>query len=109
MAGAYRIRLLFGHVHPIRSRTITRSSLRRRAPIEPRFGCSDERDLTYFGEALFREALPASSSLLDAFTRTQRIIAKREEEEGLDPSQPQIYIGEQMRTKLAELGFAQSR
>lgn len=73
------------------------------------FGCSDERDLTYFGEALFREALPASSSLLDAFTRTQRIIAKREEEEGLDPSQPQIYIGEQMRTKLAELGFTQSR
>jgi Peptidase C13 family len=73
------------------------------------FGCSDERDLTYFGEALFREALPASSSLLDAFTRTQRIIAKREEEEGLDPSQPQIYVGEQIRAKLADLGFAHSR
>lgn len=73
------------------------------------FGCNDERELTYFGEALFRAALPASSSLLDAFTRTQRIIAKREKEEGLDPSQPQLYIGEQMRTKLAQLGFAQGR
>jgi Peptidase C13 family len=73
------------------------------------FGCSDERELTYFGEALFHDALPSSTSLLDAFTRTQRIIAKREEEEGLDPSQPQLYIGERMRTKLAELGFAEGR
>ena len=73
------------------------------------FGCSDERDLTYFGEALFRDALPASTSLLDAFTRTQRIIAKREEDEGLDASLPQLYIGERMRTKLAELGFAARR
>jgi hypothetical protein len=73
------------------------------------FGCSDERDLTYFGEALFRDALPASGSLLDAFTQAQRIIAKREQEEGLDPSQPQLYIGERMRAKLRELGFVAKR
>ena len=73
------------------------------------FGCDDERELTYFGEALFREALPASSSLLEAFTRTQRIITQREEEEGLEASQPQLFIGEQMRRKLAELGFAPRR
>ena len=70
------------------------------------FGCSDERELTYFGEALFREALPRSTSLLDAFARTQKIIARREQSEGLKPSQPQLYVGERMRSKLAELGFS---
>ena len=70
------------------------------------FGCSDERELTYFGEALFREALPTSASLLDAFARTQKIIAGREKSEGLKASQPQLYVGERMRGKLAELHFA---
>src|SRR5262245_14436338 len=73
------------------------------------FGCSDERELTYFGEALFQEALPVSGSLLDAFTHTQRIIAKREQQEGLEPSQPQLYIGERIRTKLRELAFIAGR
>ncbi|HZF27147.1 MAG TPA: C13 family peptidase [Steroidobacteraceae bacterium] len=70
------------------------------------FGCSDERELTYFGEALFRDALPASDSLLDAFARTQAIIAGREKSEGLTPSEPQLYVGARMRSKLKALGIA---
>src|SRR6185295_1862294 len=31
------------------------------------FGCSDDRDLTYFGEALFRDAMPAAPDLRAAF------------------------------------------
>ena len=69
------------------------------------FGCSDERDLTYFGEALFQDALPASNTLLDAFARTQTIIAGREKSEGLTPSEPQLYVGSRMRSKLKVLDF----
>jgi Peptidase C13 family/YcxB-like protein len=70
------------------------------------FGCSDGRELTYFGEALFQDALPASDSLLDAFRRTQSIIAAREKSEGLTASEPQLYVGPRMLAKLRALGVA---
>lgn len=34
------------------------------APDKTSFGCSDDRDLTYFGEALYRDALPKAHSLV---------------------------------------------
>ena len=49
------------------------------------FDCSDDRDLTYFGGAFFRDALPGATSLRDAFTRANTVIDAREEEEGMDP------------------------
>ena len=67
------------------------------------FGCSDERELTYFGEAFLRDALPASSDLLDAFARAKDLVTARELEEGEVPSDPQLFVGAQMRSKLAEL------
>jgi hypothetical protein len=73
------------------------------------FGCSDESELTYFGEALFQDALPAADSLLDAFRHTQSIIAAREKSEGLTPSEPQLYVGPRMLTKLRALGIAPHR
>lgn len=74
------------------------------APDRTSFGCSDERDLTYFGEAFFRDALPGAGSLREAFTRAQAIIAAREKEEGVEPSRPQAFFGAQSERQVGGLG-----
>lgn len=65
------------------------------------FGCADDRDLTYFGEAFLRDALPTSGSLVDAFEIARKAIRAREREEKLTPSNPQMYLGDAMHAKLA--------
>lgn len=65
------------------------------------FGCADDRDLTYFGEAFFRDALPEAASLRDAFEKAKALIEKREKEEGVEASLPQAYFGEQLEKQLA--------
>ncbi|MFC4310964.1 C13 family peptidase [Steroidobacter flavus] len=65
------------------------------------FGCADDRDLTYFGEAFYRDALPGATSLRDAFDKAKSLIAEREKEEGVEASLPQAYFGEQMVEQLA--------
>ena len=42
------------------------------------FGCSNDRDLTYFGEAFYRDALPGARSLREAFDTAKAAIAARE-------------------------------
>ena len=44
------------------------------------FGCSDENDFTYFGRALFKESLPQSTSLTQAFDKAKLLVAKWEQE-----------------------------
>jgi Peptidase C13 family. len=65
------------------------------------FGCADDRDLTYFGEAFYRDALPEASSLREAFDEAKALIAEREQEEGVEASLPQAYFGEQIEKQLA--------
>ncbi|MBL8270759.1 C13 family peptidase [Steroidobacter sp.] len=72
------------------------------------FGCSDDRDLTYFGEAFYRDALPQAKSLREAFDTAKALIAEREQEEGVDASYPQAYFGEQLEQRLAEKAKAGS-
>jgi GrpB-like predicted nucleotidyltransferase (UPF0157 family) len=67
------------------------------------FGCANDRDLTYFGEAFYRDALPAHASLRATFEATKTAIAKREKEEGIDASEPQAYWGERMTKRLATI------
>jgi hypothetical protein len=67
------------------------------------FGCSNDRDLTYFGEAFFRDALPEARSLRDAFERAKTAIALRERREHVDASKPQAYFGAEMEAKLAAM------
>ena len=57
------------------------------------FGCSDDRDLTYFGEAFYRDALPRAQNLEDAFKQAKAAIALRETEEHQKPSEPQGFFG----------------
>jgi hypothetical protein len=68
------------------------------------FGCSNDRDLTYFGEAFYRDALPDARSLRDAFETARSAIAARERREHVDPSRPQAYFGTALEAKLASMG-----
>jgi hypothetical protein len=71
------------------------------------FGCSNDRDLTYFGEAFYRDALPGARSLRDAFDTAKAEIAARERREHVDASNPQAYFGKAMEERLASLGAPQ--
>jgi hypothetical protein len=70
------------------------------------FGCSDDRDLTYFGEAFYRDALPKATSLRAAFDAAKASIAQREKAEGIDASDPQASYGAAIEAKLAGLEAA---
>jgi hypothetical protein len=67
------------------------------------FGCDDDRDLTYFGEALLRDSVPSTKSLQEAFKKASDLIQRRESAEHKTHSNPQIYVGERIREKLAGL------
>ena len=67
------------------------------------FGCSNENDFTYFGDAYINTALRQDRSFVAAFDRAKDIIARREAAEKLTPSEPQIYLGTAMATKLQQL------
>lgn len=73
------------------------------APNKTSFGCNDRRELTYFGEAFYRDALPRSASLRGAFEDASAAIAAREQREGLEPSDPRAWFGLAVEAKLAEL------
>jgi hypothetical protein len=68
------------------------------------FGCADENEFTYFGRAFFKEALPASGSFFEAFTRAQALVDEWERKDNTpekERSLPQIYspamLSEQLR------------
>ncbi len=67
------------------------------------FGCADDRDLTYFGEAFLKDSVPAAPSLEAAFKKASDLIQRREVAEHLEHSNPQLYIGPAIRQKLSML------
>jgi cytochrome c oxidase subunit IV len=71
------------------------------------FGCDADRDLTWFGEAFLKDALPGSDSLEDAFHKAAELIGRRETAQHQVHSNPQLFIGSLMRAKLEELKAAQ--
>ncbi len=73
------------------------------------FGCSHDRDFTYFGEALLRDQLREEYSFPVAFFAATSAIGIRESEEGLKGSQPQTYIGEGMNIYLNEFALSLQR
>jgi hypothetical protein len=64
------------------------------------FGCSNDRDLTYFGEAFYRDALPKARSLRAAFEQAKAALAAREQREKVTPSEPQAFFGAEIERKL---------
>jgi hypothetical protein len=71
------------------------------------FGCSNDSELTYFGEAFYRDALPGARSLRSAFDAAKTAIAARERREHVTPSNPQAYFGSEIESKLAAMGAAE--
>ena len=87
-----------GFIEPLRDpRTILITAA---AADRTSFGCSSDSDLTYFGEAFYRDALPAARSLRDAFETAKAAIAARERSEGETPSNPQAYFGAEIEAKI---------
>ena len=60
----------------------------------PSFGCQPEAHWTYFGDALFNQALRRDATLAAAFADARAIVAARESAQGFDPSNPQMQGGE---------------
>lgn len=67
------------------------------------FGCSNENDFTYFGEAYFKDQLSKQPSFTLAFQEAIKAIAAREKKEGIEASYPQMHLGRLMQGKLLEL------
>lgn len=60
------------------------------------FGCSEQSDFTYFGRALFAEALQETGDIVEAFTLAQAKVAEREQADDYPPSEPQIWAPQQV-------------
>jgi hypothetical protein len=70
------------------------------------FGCSNERDWTYFGDALFNHALRETTSLTAAFERAKALVTEWETREKMSPpSEPQMSIGANIAAKLDRLAL----
>jgi Peptidase C13 family len=69
------------------------------------YGCGMRSELTYFGRAMFNEALRVTHSFEQAFAQAVPVIKKREEEAGKEDgfSNPQIFIGSQIKPLLSNL------
>jgi hypothetical protein len=72
----------------------------------PSFGCSNEREWTYFGDALFNNALRDDKDLLRAFAKAKALIDEWERRDGLSASNPQVHIGRALAEKLSRLQAA---
>jgi hypothetical protein len=72
------------------------------------FGCQEDRELTWFGEAFLKDSLPGSASLEEAFAKASGLIARREDAEHQVHSNPQLFVGAQMRDKLRSLEGART-
>lgn len=58
------------------------------------FGCRPENEWTFFGDALFNNALRNGDGLLEGFDNAKRLIERWEREQNLSPaSNPQRYVG----------------
>lgn len=69
------------------------------------FGCSNDAEWTWFGRALFKEALPKLRKFEPAFAAALKRIERWEKEKDYTPSEPQIRVGSDIRKVLDELGY----
>jgi hypothetical protein len=67
------------------------------------FGCSDTSEMTYFGKALFKEALPEARSFQQAFAAAEKLIHEWEAAEIStkdEHSLPKIFVGRRIAPHL---------
>ena len=58
------------------------------------FGCADNRDFTYFGQAYFKESLPQAENFMAAFNQAEKLIKEWEAKEDKQHSNPQMVHGD---------------
>ncbi|NBA97495.1 C13 family peptidase [Pseudomonas sp. R5(2019)] len=73
------------------------------------FGCSEEADFTYFGNALFAQALNQTDDLQQAFELARTQVAVREITDGFDASEPQIWAPKGVLAHWQQLRQQQAR
>lgn len=66
------------------------------------FGCGKDERITYFGHSFFEIGIKSTFSLPHAFDLAKHDIEKREAEQGLTPSMPQVSLGSAISEKLRE-------
>ncbi len=69
----------------------------------PSFGCANEREWTYFGDAFFNRSLRIGGTIEEAFLDAKVTIKQWETRDGLPPSNPQGYFGPVLMKKLTPL------
>jgi hypothetical protein len=67
------------------------------------FGCSNEREWTFFGDAFFNHGMREQAGLPAAFARARALVSAWESERGLPASNPQISVGSAIRDLLPGL------
>lgn len=70
------------------------------APDRTSFGCGSQSNFTYFGSEVFTKQLANSYSFIPAFEKAITAITRREKSQGLKPSKPQLYVGNEISAKL---------
>ncbi|MGH8352572.1 MAG: C13 family peptidase [Pseudomonas sp.] len=73
------------------------------------FGCSEENDFTYFGRALFAEALSETDDLQRAFALAKAKVAEREQADDFEPSEPQIWAPQAVLRQWRKLREGQAK
>ena len=75
------------------------------------FGCENERDWTYFGDALFNHAFRETRSFTAAFERARALVGDWEvnQQPHAQRSEPQIAIGARIAVKLNEVALELER
>lgn len=67
------------------------------------FGCSDQNDWTWWGRAYFDQALRTDPDFRTAFDTARTLVSEWEEEAGHTPSEPQVFIGDEISGRLDAL------
>jgi len=67
------------------------------------FGCENENDWTFFGNALFNHGLRKTTSFKEAFASAKILITQWESKEKFTPSEPQISLGPDIEPILERL------
>ncbi len=67
------------------------------------FGCSNEREWTYFGDALFNRAFKNTFALDEAFDMAKGTVGRWEKHDNLTPSEPQLSVGSAIKPRLEAL------
>lgn len=63
------------------------------------FGCADDREWTFFGEALFARGFSQRATFVEAFETARAVVADWERNGNITASNPQIFVGDEIAAR----------